>query len=377
LIERKKIAIVANSSWNIYNFRLNILEQLLAENYEITVVAPIDSYSRYRNDFPMVTQIPLRNLSRRGINPIKEWLLYKELKKHLSDINPDIILFYTIKPNIYGGFAASKLGISYVGFITGLGFTFMNGGIIQKLTTALYKQSFKKAKSVIFENIDDRLLFNQLNIVSASKSISVKGCGIDIEKYQPQKRHYTPPNGNLVFTYIGRFLYDKGIVEFVKAARIVKKKYPNTAFWLIGEIDANNPSALNQKELDDWVAEELVINFGQTDDVRPFIADSDCIVCPSYREAIPRVLQEAMAMEKPIISTDVAGCREAIDPSENGFLVPVKNEKALANAVMAIIEMTENERLEMGKKGRAKVLKEFDQRLIAKQIFEVISEITY
>jgi glycosyltransferase involved in cell wall biosynthesis len=368
----KKILIVANSSWNIYNFRLNVLDQLLAENFEIVVLAPIDAYSRYKNDYPSVTHVPLRQLERRGVNPFQEMRLFREMERIIGQIKPDLLLFYTIKPNIYGGFIAQKLGTPYVGCITGLGFTFLNGGIIQKIMERLYRFAFAKAKAVIFENIDDRLLFDEHGIVVANKSISVKGCGIDIHKYRPQERTYAPVHGNLIFTYIGRFLYDKGIVEFAKAAKIVKNTYPNTEFWLVGEIDTGNPSALKQKELDDWIADGLVINFGQTDDVRPYIADSDCVVCPSYREAIPRVLQEAMSMSRPIISTDVAGCREAVDHFENGLLVPSKNEKALAEAMLTLIEMPKTQRHNMGRKGRLKVLKEFDQELIAHQIVHTL-----
>ena len=220
----KKILIVANSSWNIYNFRLNVLDKLLAEGFEIVVLAPIDSYSRYKNDYPTVTHVSLRQLERRGVNPFQEMRLFREMERTIRQIKPNLMLFYTIKPNIYGGLIAQKMNIPYVGCITGLGFTFLRGGIIQKMMEQLYRFAFAKSKTVIFENIDDRLLFNKHKIVTVSNSISVKGCGIDINKYKPQERTYTPANGNFIFTYIGRFLYDKGIVEFAKAAKIVKNK---------------------------------------------------------------------------------------------------------------------------------------------------------
>lgn len=369
-----KIALVANSTWNIYNFRLNIIEKLLAENFDVIVLAPIDTYITYRNKFPEVKHIAIKELSRKGMNPLQDLKLLFELRSIFKKEQPDLVLHYTVKPNIYGGLAAMFTHTKYIGVITGLGYTFLHNGLVYLLTKILYRQAFKKALKVVFENIDDRILFNNLGIVSSEKSISVKGCGINTEHF----KLIVPPNMHRsfrVFTFVGRFLYDKGIKEFVEAAQIVKKKYPRTQFWLVGSIDKENPSAVDESELQTWIDNGVIIYKGQADDVRPFIADSDCIVCPSYREAIARVLQEGMAMEKAVISTDVAGCREAIEEGKNGYSVRVKDTKNLADAMFRIVEMPYSDLLKFGKYGRKKVEKEFNDTIIAQQFFQIINEV--
>lgn len=373
LHKKLKIALVANSTWNIYNFRLNIIEKLLNAGFDVIVVAPIDAYVTYRNKFPTVKHIAVKELARKGTNPIQDLKLLLEFRQIFRREQPDLILHYTVKPNIYGGIAARLTHSNYIGVITGLGYTFLHNGLIYKITKILYRLSFKNAAKVVFENIDDRILFNGLGITTSEKSVSLKGCGINTEHF---KLNIVPTNDNRhrVFSFIGRFLYDKGIKEFVEAARIVKEKHPNTQFWLIGSIDTQNPSAIDESELQAWIEKGIVIYKGQVEDVRPFIAQSDCIVCPSYREAIARVLQEGMAMEKAVITTDVAGCREAVEEGKNGYIVKVKDPKNLADAMFRIIEMSHNDLIKLGKYGRKKVEKEFDDRIIARQFLEIINE---
>ena len=373
--KKQKIALVANSSWNIYNFRLNILDILIEKGYEIIVIAPLDIYSHYSNDFPKVRHIPLRHLARRSLNPLHDALFIFELYSIYRHEKPDILLHYTIKPNIYGGIVSRFLGLKTIACITGLGYTFINTGFVHWFTKQLYRFSFARVKRVVFENIDDRLLFNNLKIIEAEKSISVKGCGINIERFYPMPHWEKSLQNARVFTFIGRFLHDKGIVEFVEAARLVKQKHPETLFWLVGEIDNDNPAAIHSNILRGWILEGLIENKGFLDDVRPFIAASDCIVCPSYREGMPRVLLEGMAMERAIITTDVPGCREAVEDGVNGFLVMVKSPEALAAAMCRLIELTDEKRTEMGKRGREKVLCEFDQKLIANDILKVIESV--
>ena len=373
--KKQKIALVANSSWNIYNFRLNVLDILIEKGYEVIVMAPLDIYSHYSNDFPKIRHIPLRHLARRSLNPFHDVLFVFELYSIYRKENPTVLLHYTIKPNIYGSIVSRFLDIKAIACITGLGYTFINTGFVHWLTKKLYRFSFLRVKRVIFENIDDRLLFNDLKIIEPKKSVSVKGCGINIERFYPMPHWEKSLQNARVFTFIGRFLHDKGIVEFVEAARLVKQKYPDTLFWLVGEIDNGNPAAIHSNILRGWILEGLIENKGFMDDVRPFIAASDCIVCPSYREGMPRVLLEGMAMERAIITTDVPGCREAVEDGVNGFLVTVKSPEALAAAMCCLTELTDEQRTEMGKRGREKVLREFDQKLIANDILQVIESV--
>lgn len=372
----KKIIILANTSWNIHNFRRNILQMLLDAPFEVVVVTPIDAFLSFIQDFPNARHIPLKKLARKSINPLRDLQLANELIGIFRAEKPNIILNYTIKPNIIGGGVAQFFKIPYICVVTGLGYTFLHNGFLYWLTKILYELSFQKAEKVIFENIDDRLLFNQLGICSPQKSISVKGCGINIHHFTPQ-----PPRSKLdnttIFTFIGRFLYDKGLLEFVAAARLVKKQHPKTIFWLVGEIDTSNLAAITPMELQSWKKEGVVIDQGFANDVRPFIAASDCVVLPSYREAIPRVLQESMAMERTVITTNVAGCRETVDDKVNGFLVPVKTVQPLAAAMIQFIELPEAKRKEMGKNARKKVEREFDERLIAADFLRIITHSEY
>ena len=361
---------MANTTWNIYNFRLNILEKLIKENFEIVVIAPVDEYIHYKEEYPSVTHIPLKSLHRDSVNPLRDMLLTVELIRKYSRIKPDILLHYTVKPNIYGGIAARYCGIPSIAVVTGLGYAFIHNGIIKKITKALYKISSGFHKKFIFENIDDRELFIKHRLIRKNQGISVKGCGVDAQYFVPQ------PNGKVkdktVFTFLGRLLYDKGVSEFVRAAHKVKSVNPKAEFWVVGEIDKHNPAAIREEDLISWVKDKTIIYHGSTHDVKKYIAASDCIVLPSYREAIARSITEGMSMEKPVITTNTAGCREAVEEGKNGFLVPVKDSESLANAMVSFLKLPSEDRHKMGIYGRKKVLQEFDDRIIAEDIYQII-----
>jgi len=370
---KKKIGIVANTTWNIYNFRLNVIRKFLNEGYEVIVFSPIDKYIEYQANFPEVTHVAINHLNRDGTSPIQDIRLLLELTSLYKLHKPDIIIHYTIKPNIYGAVASKILNIPSVGIITGLGYPFLHQGFISRLTKQLYKIACRYHQKIIFENIEDRELFINQGIVLSDKSVSIKGCGVDAKHYHPML------NGQFsektIFSFIGRLLYDKGVEEFVTAAASVKSEYPGTEFWIIGDIDDNNPAAIKKDDLVKWVRSDSVIYKGYAADVREYIRHSDCIVLPSYREAIARSLTEGMAMEKPVITTDTAGCREAVDEGENGYLVPIKDSGALHDAMIRFIRTSQEERERMGKYGRQKVLAEFDDRKIAQDIFDIVREL--
>lgn len=368
--QKKKIVIVANTTWNIYNFRLNVIRELFEQGFEVVVIAPIDKYIHYKKQFPQVAHYPLKRLNRDSVNPIKDIQLLLELNALYKRIQPDVILHYTVKPNIYGGIAARLQKIPSIAVVTGLGYAFIHNGYIEAATKILYRLTSSFHEKIIFENIDDRLLFIKEKLIKSEQGISIKGCGLNVTYFHPY------PNGvvreKTIFTFIGRLLYDKGIKEFVDAARILKSQYDNVEFWLVGEIDDKNPAAVKKDDLMSWVKEDIVVYHGATNDVRKFIADSDCIVLPSYREAIARSITEGMAMEKPVITTDTAGCREAVDDGENGFLVPIKNADALAKAMNNVYYLSPEQRHQMGENGRKKALAEFDDRLIAEEIVSIV-----
>ncbi len=365
-----KIAIVANTTWNIYNFRLNVIEMLLHVGHEVVVIAPVDGYISYKEKYKTVRHIPLKSLNRKSLNVFKDIAFALELKKIYSKLQPDIILHYTVKPNIYGGWAAKQNGIKSYAFVTGLGYAFLHNGIVEKITKKLYRWSNRFHEKVIFENVDDRLFFVELGLVRKDQGISIKGCGVNTDFFKPMEK--SKEQGKFIFTFLGRLIYDKGIKEFVDAAKIIRKEYDFVEFWIIGDVDKENPAVVRESDLVSWVKERTVKYLGPKFSVKESIADSDCIVLPSYREAIARTITEGMSMEKPVIATDTAGCREAIDNNKNGFLVPVKDAVGLSNAMRKMLLLSDEERAQMGRYGRLKAIAEFDDRIIANSIKEIV-----
>lgn len=372
-MKNKRIAIVANSTWNIYNFRLNIIKRLIDEENDVLVIAPLDEYISYKERFPKVKHIQIKNLSRKNTNPIKDLLLILELRRIYKKNQPDLIIHYTHKPNIFGGIAAKMLGLTSVAVITGLGYAFLRKGWINGMTRMLYAITKNFHKKVIFENEDDLNLFVKEGLVNKDDGAYTKGCGVDTAIYLPY------PNGKekkkMVFTFIGRLLYDKGILEFVKAAAKIKAKTDDVEFWVVGELDAGNPSMVKKSILLDWIDEGHIVYHGFLEDVRPTIAHSDCLVLPSYREGMPRIILEGMSMAKPVITTNVAGCRQTVVDEFNGFLVEVKSVDSLALAIEKFIKLKPEKRTELGVNGRNMVINEFNSEKISKELYEILSQV--
>jgi len=368
-----RIALVANSTWNIYNFRQNIINKLLAEGHEVTVIAPVDEYLEYKEKYPKIKHFGLKTLGRDSTNPFRDLLLTFELIRRYAQVKPDLIIHYTNKVNIYGGIASKIKNIDSVAIVTGLGYPFIHQGLIQKITSFLYKMTTRFHKKVIFENIADRELFEERNIISEGQGISIKGCGVDVNYFKPRKE--AGKNAEIIFTFIGRLLYDKGIKEFVQAAQLIRQENNKIKFWVVGDLDPENPAAIDKEKLANWVNKDYIEYHGFRRDVRKYIDQSSCIVLPSYREAIPRTITEGMSMAKPVITTDVAGCREAVEENKNGFLAEAKSSESLAEAMRKFIALSDKEVLEMGEYGRQKVLNEFDDRKIANSIYEIISDL--
>ncbi|MEP6794293.1 MAG: glycosyltransferase family 4 protein [Saprospiraceae bacterium] len=370
-MKAKRIIIVANTTWNIYNFRLNIIRKLIREGHEVIVMAPVDKFIFYTETLPQVQHIPIRHLHRDSVNPFQDIRLFFEFVKLYKHYKPDLVLHYTVKPNIFGGFAARLLGIPSVAVVTGLGYSLIHEGWINRITRLLYKFSLPYHRKVIFENIDDKKLFEDEGLTSADRSMSIKGCGVDTTAFSPNGDGRK--EGMIIFTFIGRLLYDKGVKEFIEAAQIIKSN-DHIRFWLVGEIDKENPSSISNEDLMKWIRDPKIHYHGATDNIRKFIEKSDCIILPSYREGMPRVIMEAMAMERPVITTNTAGCRETVDDNINGYLVPVKNSEALANAMNKFIQLDTDTRMQMGRAGRIKVLNEFDDTIIADQLYTALKE---
>ena len=368
----KKIVISSNTSWFIYNFRLPLIKHLQEKGFLIEIIAPFDEYlKKLGNEGCSCHEIVIDNKGKNFLKDIKTFLEYLSLYKKIA---PDLTFHFTIKPVIYGSFASTFLKIPTINTITGLGTAFLKQNLLNKIVKFLYFISQKKVQKIIFLNRDDYTLFIQNKIIKEEKSLLIQGGeGVDETFFSPQKKELNKTQ--FVFLLMARMIYDKGIGEYVEASKIVKEKYPNTSFQLLGFTDVQNPSAITIQDIKKWEEANLVEYLGKTDDVRPYIANSDCVVLPSYREGSPRTLLEALSMERPIIATDVAGCREMVKNEKNGFLCEVKNSKDLADKMIQMIELEKEERYAMGKYGREMVKKEFSIKTINKTYIEMIESL--
>ena len=365
-----KIAIVSNTSWSIYNFRLNLARILKQNAYEVVLIAPYDEYSERLGEEFECHDIYMNN---KGTNPMEDLKTTFEFYKLYKNIKPDVALHFTIKPNIYGNIACNLLGIKMINNISGLGTVFIKESVVTKIVKQLYKYSLSKSSKVFFQNSDDRNLFIDNGLVLKDKGDLLPGSGIDTQKFKPIQ--IEKKDNIFRFLLIARMLWDKGVGEYVEAAKIIKQKYKNVEFLLLGALGVDNPTAISKETIQKWETEGIIKYLGTTDDVKVEIAKADCIVLPSYREGTSRVLLESAAMLKPIITTNVPGCKEVVDDGVNGLLCEVRNSKDLANKMEMMLNLSDDERIEMGRKGRQKIISEFDEKIVINKYLETIEKI--
>lgn len=334
-----KIVIIASFAPSIINFRKSLI-LALRQHAKIIVYAPFEDEKTSRDIIALGVEYKTYFLISRGRNPLHDLRTKRELMRLLKNDAPDIVLSYTIKPVIWGSIAAHKAGIKKVySMITGLGYAFteinnLKSRLIQKIAVGLYKKALKYNEVIFFQNQDDRALFQLHKIIpDDKKTIVLNGSGVDLNYYEFSKPYSNP----IRFLLIARLLKDKGLIEYIEAAKIIKKIHPDVEFHLVGYIDSN-PSAISQDLLNDWIDQKTVVFHGKCDEVRPVIRSSGVYVLPSYREGTPRSVLEAMSMGRAIITTDAPGCRETVIDGYNGYLVPIKNIQALVEAMNKIIE---------------------------------------
>jgi glycosyltransferase involved in cell wall biosynthesis len=368
----KKILISINTSWNIINFRLGLLQALQKEGYEITVLAPKDKYSElFRNYNFKYYDIEMNN---KGTNPIEDFKLTISYYKILKEIKPDLMLNYTIKPNIYGTIAANLLKIPTINNIAGLGTLFVNENFITKIAKYLYKYSQDKASKIFFQNNEDFELFTSSRLVDRKKSDILPGSGVNTDKFKPIEK--TKNLDKIIFLLISRMLWDKGVGEYVEAARTLTKKYPNVEFQLLGFLDVVNKSAISKEQMNTWIKEGIINYLGTSDNVQNEISNADCMVLPSfYREGTPRTLLESASMAKPIVTTNNIGCKDVVNDGETGYLCKIKDSNDLSSKLELIINMSDEERKTMGQKGREKIIKEYDEQIVIEKYLKNIKEI--
>ncbi len=367
-----KIAIISNSAFNIYNFRLSLAKKIRESGYEVFFIAPYDAC------FPKIVEngfyIEDIYINPKGSNIIEDKNTIDNFKKIFKKTNPSLILNFTIKPNIYATLAASFLNIPSINTVTGLGTVFIREDFVTNVVNMLYRVSFKKAKKIFFQNEEDRNFFIERKIVTFQNSGVVPGSGVDTNRFRPMEK--TKYKDKFVFLFIGRMLFDKGVKEYIEAAKIIKSRYKDVEFCMLGPLDAENKTLVSKRNMYDWVIDGAVTYLGSSLKVEEFIRNSDCVVLPSYREGLPKSLLEAGAMQKPLIATNVTGCRDVVIDGENGFLCEAKSAESLALACERMLKLKKEERMRMGERARELVLEKFDERIVIrtylKEIFEIV-----
>lgn len=355
---RPKIALVASIAWTLWNYRLTLILSLEKAGYQVLLFAHPDETVENLRQHTHAQFFPLHALSRKSLSLGQNircwWEMYQALRIH----RPDMVLFFTIRPNTLGNLAAAAAGIRSISTVEGMGITTSQGNWLRFVSRTLYRLAFSFTQKVLFLNPDDQKEFVEQGIIQAQKSQLIQGPGLDIQHFKPISKPNQHPF--IVFLFVGRLLEEKGIHEFVEAASQLKSQQMPSQFRVLGSPDAGNPTSIAETTIQQWVDSNYIEYLGHQPDVRPALADADVLVLPSYyREGLPRSILEAMAMEKPIITTDSVGCRETVIPGKNGFLIPPRDVPALVQAMQKMAALSREERQEMGRQSRCMVVKKF------------------
>ena len=366
-----KIAIVLNTAWNIYNFRLGLIKALLAEGHEVVAIAPTDEYAAKLVQTGCIYEAV--KMDSRGANPLKDIALTYELFRIYQRQRPDVILQYTIKPNIYGTFAATILKIPVINNVCGLGTAFLNKNLVSKFAIIMYKLAFRFPKLVFFQNNDDKEFFLKSKIIKKTKTDVLPGSGINIHDFVPRDKTYK--DAPFTFLLISRLIHDKGILEYINAIKMLKSKGVDAKFQLLGQLDIKHTRGIAKELVDQWIEEGVVEYLGAVEDVKPYINGSDCVVLPSYREGTPRSLLEAASSGKPIVATDVAGCNNVVDHKVNGFLCKSKNAEDLAIKMEEMLNQDEESLQMMSLASRQIAVNRFDEKIVINKYLDSISKV--
>ncbi len=365
----KKILVVSRCAWTLYNFRAGLMRGLMEAGHSVRCGgAGGDGYEeRLKGAGFDFTPIPV---DKRGMNPAADLRLMAFLYGWYRRERPDVVLHFTIKPVIYGSVAARLAGVPrIVGTVTGLGYAFTGSraGWLSRLVMPMYAAANAASDLTFFQNGEDRDFFVSRRLARPEKTAVLPGSGVDCERFQPVSETGDPSRP--VVLMVGRLLRDKGVYEFVRAAEIVKEAFPQARFVILGRRDERNPSVAPEKDVSRWTGAGTIEWPGETDDVLPWLAAARMVVLPSYREGTPRSLLEAAAAGRPLVATDVPGCRDVVEHGENGLLVPVRNAEALAEAVSRLLSEPALCR-KMGAAGRAKMMARYDEKSVIRLMTE-------
>jgi glycosyltransferase involved in cell wall biosynthesis len=365
-----RIAMVINTSWNIYNFRLGLVKYLKAQGHELYFLAPKDQYTeKIIPEGDGYFELKMQNT---GSNPIKDLSLVYQFLKIYRELKPDIILNYTIKPNIYGSLAGRILGIPLINNVSGLGTVFTHSTFTSKVAKWLYQVAFKGKMVIFFQNSDDRSDFLQVVPIKVPTEV-LPGSGINTKELSPDSTWVGAGNR---FLMVSRLLIDKGVNEYVAAAEKVLKIYPSVKFYLAGDVDPNHVRGISLDFIKEKHNQEIIHYLGHSNDVIEEMKKADWIVLPSYREGTSRVLLEAASLGKPLITTNVPGCNHVVEHGTNGLLCKVKDSEDLAEKIVAAIKMPNEERRKMGGNSREITVRKFDESIIFKMYSNTISNLT-
>lgn len=357
-----KILYFANTDWYLYNFRLNLARAMRDRGHEVVLMSPPGEYvEQIESEGFRWVSLPI---SRKGTNPLVEFGRIRRIADVYQKEKPDLAHHFTVKCVTYGSLAAHRAGVPHVvNAITGLGSVFVGNSlstrVLRLIVSGLYRRAMDNTE-VIFQNPDDMNLFLKLGLVHPEQSVLIRGSGIDIDRFTPMPE---PEKNTPLVVLPARMLWNKGIGEFVEAAHILQEQGVRARFALVGVADSGNPAAVSLVQLGEWQKEGVVEWWGWQEDIKVVFAMAHIVCLPSYREGVPRVLAEAAACTRALVTTDVPGCREIVKDGENGLLVPARDAAALAEALKKLI-LNPGLRRQMGEKGREFVEKEFSNQQV-------------
>ena len=368
----KKIIISVNILWGIVKFRTSLIQYLNKKNVQIIIVGGWDNFSKDTSSAVSKLNVkyfiaPIKKSEIDIIQDIK-YLFY--LIKLYKKEKPNLVLHYTIKPNIFGGFAAKIAGVNSFNTINGLGSAMIKPSFLAKIVKKLYKISLRWSKRIIFQNDNDLELFVSEKIIIKNKSILIRGSGVNCNRFElPIKNHGYP----LTFMFFGRLLRDKGIYEFIDAIdQVVSRSGAKAKFILAGIIDDDNPSSITLEEINQWIAAGLISYLPSIDDAVKYYKLAHYIVLPSYREGLSKVLLEAASCRRPIITTSVPGCKDIVTDSYNGFLCDPKDSNSLSSAITKAIQLDKKSYYNMANNGRKKIMENFTSEKINDSYYNII-----
>lgn len=355
----KTIIVSSNYAWTIYNYRMPLIRRLKKEGYKVCLLTQFDGYEKkIAKEIDVIKPL---FISREGINPFVDFFTIIDFIRHFLKFKPDLILLFSIKPVIYGSVAAKVFKIPSIVMITGLGTAFIANNWLTKVVKRLYRFALSSVSIIFFQNFDDRNTFLQDKLVDEEVCRHSPGSGVDIDRFS----YSTLPNtSEITFLLISRMIWDKGIGEFVNAAKSIKLKYPHVRFQLLGPLGVQNRTSIKETEVEAWENEGIIEYMGETDDVTKFIEKASCVVLPSYREGTSRVLLEAAAMGRPLVATDVPGCREVVEDGVTGFLCMPRDYIDLSQKIELMLKLSHEARKVMGFRGRKKIENEFHQEIV-------------